>query len=125
MFCLSLRRGRIHAPCLVANRRVANTIRGGSPSLQKRSAEGWGVDWGAALVRRIRAKGRGWVFTPKDFLDVGIRATVDQTLSRLARKGAVRRLDRGLYDYPKQHDKLGTLSPSAGGSGAGYGHKNG
>lgn len=65
------------------------------------------------ITRRIRAKGRGWVFTPKDFLDVGVRATVDQTLSRLARKGDVRRLDRGLYDYPKQHDKLGTLSPSA------------
>lgn len=65
------------------------------------------------ITRRIRAKGRGWVFTPKDFLDVGARATVDQTLARLARKGAIRRLDRGLYDYPKQHDKLGTLSPSA------------
>ena len=66
------------------------------------------------ITRRIRAKGRGWVFTPKDFLDVGVRATVDQTLSRLARKDDIRRLDRGLYDYPKQHDKLGTLSPSAG-----------
>jgi Family of unknown function (DUF6088) len=65
------------------------------------------------ITRRIRAKRRGWVFTPKDFLDVGGRATVDQTLSRLARKGVVRRLDHGLYDYPKQHDKLGTLSPSA------------
>lgn len=66
------------------------------------------------VIRRIRAKGRGWVFTPKDFLDVGTRATVDQTLSRLARKGAIRRLDRGVYDYPKQHDKLGTLSPYVG-----------
>lgn len=65
------------------------------------------------VIRRIRAKGRGWVFTPKDFLDVGTRATVDQTLSRLVRKGAIRRLDRGVYDYPKQHDKLGTLSPGA------------
>lgn len=63
------------------------------------------------IARRIRAKGRGWVFTPKDFLEVGTRDTVDQTLSRLARKGVVRRLDRGLYDYPKQHDKLGMLSP--------------
>lgn len=65
------------------------------------------------ITRRIRAKGRGWVFTPKDFLDVGTRATVDQTLSRLVQKGSIRRLDRGLYDYPKQHGKLGTLSPGA------------
>ncbi len=65
------------------------------------------------IIRRIRAKGRGWVFTPKDFLDIGTRAAVDQTLSRLARKGVIQRLDRGLYDYPKMHDKLGTLSPSA------------
>lgn len=66
------------------------------------------------ISRRIRAKGRGWVFTPKDFLDVGTRAAVDQTLSRLVRKGTIRRLDRGVYDYPKQHDKLGTLSPCVG-----------
>lgn len=66
------------------------------------------------ITRRIRAKGRGWVFTPKDFLDIGKRAAVDQTLSRLVRKGTIRRLDRGVYDYPKQHDKLGTLSPYVG-----------
>ena len=65
------------------------------------------------IARRIRGKGRGWVFTPRDFLDVATRTAIDQTLSRLARKGMIRRLDRGLYDYPKQHDTLGTLSPSA------------
>ena len=65
------------------------------------------------ITRTIRAKGRGWVFTPKDFLRVGSRATVDQTLSRLSRKGMIRRLSSGLYDYPKQHPQLGMLSPSA------------
>ena len=39
------------------------------------------------LIKRIRAKQRGWVFTPKDFLDVGTRVAVDQTLSRLVQKG--------------------------------------
>jgi hypothetical protein len=53
------------------------------------------------------------VFTPKDFLDVGSRAAVDQVLSRLVKQGMVRRLDRGVYDYPKQHPKLGTLSPDS------------
>jgi len=65
------------------------------------------------ITRKIHAKRRGWVFTPKDFMDFGSRAAIDQTLSRLARKGMIRRLDRGLYDYPKQHAVLGTLSPDA------------
>ena len=30
---------------------------------------------------------------------------------RLVQKGTIRRLARGLYDYPKQHPKLGILSP--------------
>ncbi len=64
------------------------------------------------IRNRLRAKGRGWVFTPKAFLDIGKRAAVDQTLSRLAKQGFVRRLDRGVYDYPKQHTTLGTLSPN-------------
>jgi hypothetical protein len=64
------------------------------------------------IARRIRSKGRGWVFTPKDFLDIGARATVDQALSRLVHKAIIRRLDRGIYDFPKTHDKLGMLSPS-------------
>jgi hypothetical protein len=65
------------------------------------------------IANRVRIKRRGWVFTPKSFLDLGTRATVDQTLSRLARQGMIRRLGRGLYDYPKQNKLLGTLSPSA------------
>lgn len=64
------------------------------------------------IRNRVRAKGRGWVFTPKAFLDIGTRTAVDQTLSRLAKQGFVRRLDRGVYDYPKQHAALGTLSPN-------------
>lgn len=67
----------------------------------------------STITKRIRAKQRGWVFTPKDFLDVGTRASVDQTLSRLVKKGVIRRLDRGVYDFPKLHPTLGTLSPSA------------
>lgn len=53
---------------------------------------------------------RGNVFTPKDFLDLGSRAAVDQALSRLARSGTIRRLRRGLYDYPKVSPRLGALS---------------
>jgi hypothetical protein len=56
--------------------------------------------------------GRGGVFTPSDFLDVAGRAAVDQALSRLAKSGKLRRLARGLYDFPKVHPKLGALSPT-------------
>ena len=66
------------------------------------------------ILKRIRGHGRGYVFTPKDFLAFGSRAAVDQTLSRLARRGVIRRLDRGLYDYPKISTRLGTLSPAPG-----------
>ncbi|WP_247992036.1 DUF6088 family protein [Bradyrhizobium sp. 186] len=62
-------------------------------------------------MKRARAGGRGSVFTPADFLDIGGRAAVDQALSRLAKGGRLRRLARGLYDFPKVHPKLGPLSP--------------
>jgi hypothetical protein len=62
-------------------------------------------------LKRARAAGRGSVFTPADFLDMAGRAAVDQALSRLAKDGRLRRLARGLYDFPKVHPKLGPLSP--------------
>ncbi len=64
------------------------------------------------ITNRIKYKNRGWVFTPRDFLDVGSRGAVDQVLFRLVKQGMIRRLDRGVYDYPKQHATLGTLSPN-------------
>ena len=63
------------------------------------------------IMKRVRAKGRGWVFTPRHFVDFGARGAVDMALSRLAKAGDIRRVGRGLYDYPRQHDKLGALSP--------------
>jgi hypothetical protein len=52
------------------------------------------------------------VYTPKDFLDLGTRAGVDQALSRLARSGVLRRVGRGLYHYPKVSVRFGALSPA-------------
>lgn len=63
------------------------------------------------IKRRIGGKGRGAVFTPSDFFDLGSRAAVDQALSRLADQGVIRRLTRGVYDYPKLSPRLGALSP--------------
>ena len=63
------------------------------------------------LKSRIYGHGKGSVFTPNDFLDLGGRDAVDKALSRLATRGEVRRLARGLYEYPREHPELGTLSP--------------
>jgi hypothetical protein len=53
------------------------------------------------------------VFVPADFLDIGSRQAVDVALHRLARQGTIRRLARGVYDFPKEHPVLGPLAPSA------------
>jgi hypothetical protein len=64
------------------------------------------------VVSRIYGKGRGWVFTPNHFLDLGSRSAVGNALSQLTTAGTIRRLAFGLYDYPKKHPKLGLLSPN-------------
>lgn len=64
------------------------------------------------IIKRVRAKGRGkWVCTPKDFLDLGSRAAVDQALSRLAKSGDLRRVGRGLYDLPRMSGVLHRPAP--------------
>ena len=65
------------------------------------------------ILAAIHGRGRGSVFVPTDFLDLGSREAIDITLHRLARKRTIRRLARGVYDFPKQHPVLGALQPSA------------
>ncbi len=67
---------------------------------------------GKQILKRICGKGRGSVFIPKDFLDLGSRAAVDQALSRLVRDDKIRRVARGVYDYPRVSPRLGRLSPA-------------
>ena len=50
---------------------------------------------------------------PTKFLDLGGRDAVDKALSRLTLRGTVRRLARGVYDYPQHHSTLGLLFPTA------------
>jgi hypothetical protein len=63
------------------------------------------------VLKRIRGKGKGWVFTPKDFLDFDNRSNIDTILQQITSDCIVQRLDRGVYHYPKKHPKLGALSP--------------
>ena len=65
------------------------------------------------ILASIRKQGRGSVFVPTDFLGIGSRRAVDVALHRLIRQGLIRRLARGIYDYPKEHPVLGPLEPSA------------
>jgi len=58
------------------------------------------------ILTRVYGKGRGWAFSQVDFTDIGRRDAVDQALSRLARRGSIRRLQPGLYDYPRYSDLL-------------------
>jgi len=53
------------------------------------------------------------VFTPSHFQELGSRNAIDSTLKRLKQGGIIRQLARGLYDYPVQHQVLGTVAPSA------------
>jgi hypothetical protein len=58
------------------------------------------------ILSRIRGTGSGWAFSPRDFLDISERATIDSALHRLAQKGQVRRVIRGVYDYPRFSELL-------------------
>jgi predicted transcriptional regulator of viral defense system len=64
------------------------------------------------ILSALDREGHGYVFTPEDLLSLGSRAAIDQALSRLARSGPIRRLARGVYDYPKASPRLGPLAPS-------------
>ena len=64
------------------------------------------------ILVRAKRHGAGWVFSAKHLSDLGDRAGVDQALSRLAKDGHIRRLARGLYDFPRVHPVLGQLSPN-------------
>ena len=61
------------------------------------------------IISRIKRNGAGFSFTAKDFLDLGSRGAVDMALSTLARSGKIRRVSRGVYDYPRHSELLGGL----------------
>jgi Family of unknown function (DUF6088) len=65
----------------------------------------------STILSRIYGSRGGGSFTPSDFLDLGSRRAVDLTLHRLVRRKILRRLARGLYEYPRRHPELGILSP--------------
>ena len=63
------------------------------------------------ILRRIQGLGRGSVFSARDFADLGTRSTVDWVLQQLTTKGKIRRLSRGIYDYPQTSAIVGLVPP--------------
>ena len=53
------------------------------------------------LISRIYGNQRGWSFSKNDFIDLGSDDSIRKSLSRLEAKGTIRRILRGLYDYPR------------------------
>jgi hypothetical protein len=52
------------------------------------------------------------VFSPDDFRDLGDPRIIGMALTRLVSKGTIRRLARGLYDFPKTDPVSGPVSPT-------------
>jgi hypothetical protein len=59
------------------------------------------------ILSRIYGNGRGWAFSQADFADLGPRSTIDSALHRRESEGVIRRVIRGIYDYPRHSKALG------------------
>jgi len=58
-------------------------------------------DLKSSILAMIDAASPGQVWVPTDFAQLGNRDAIDKALQRMALAGALRRIDRGLYDRPK------------------------
>lgn len=64
------------------------------------------------ILSMVYGHGRGWAFTKIDFVAEFDEINIHQALSSLARAGTIRRVCRGVYDYPRYSELLGqALSP--------------
>ena len=57
-------------------------------------------------ISRIYGHGRGWAFSTNDFVEDFSRDQIETALSRLCSEGKIRRVCRGIYDYPKYSELL-------------------
>lgn len=64
------------------------------------------------IISRIYGRGRGWAFTKTDFVPDFGETNIHKALSSLEKAGKIRRVCRGVYDYPAYSELLGqTLTP--------------
>lgn len=58
------------------------------------------------IISRIYGRGRGWAFSPKDFLGSFSRGEISVALAALTKESKIRRVITGIYDYPAYSDIL-------------------
>jgi len=58
------------------------------------------------IISRVYGRGRGWSFSANDFSAEFGRGTIDWVFYELVAKGTIRRVSRGIYDYPKYSELL-------------------
>ena len=64
------------------------------------------------ILSRIYGHGRGYSFSSSDFISEFKDNNIDKSFSNLAKEKKIRRVARGIYDYPKYSELLGQeLSP--------------
>lgn len=66
-----------------------------------------------SILQSLRKAPTGKVCATSDFLHLGTRTAIDQALSRLVRRGDVRRVGRGLYDLPRVNSLFNVVVPPA------------
>ena len=68
------------------------------------------LDLKSAILTRARKAGPNSVWTPRNFLDLAKRDSVDKAPQRLVGTGHLRRINRGLYDQPVKNRLTGQLN---------------
>ncbi|MEA1892552.1 MAG: DUF6088 family protein [Campylobacterota bacterium] len=58
------------------------------------------------VLSRIYGNGKGYAFSSHDFIEEFSQNSIDKALSTLSKKGKIRRVARGIYDYPRYSDFL-------------------
>jgi len=64
------------------------------------------------IIIKLRKAGRGSLFFAEDFLAFGTAKAVAKALERLAKKGAITRVARGIYTRLEQDPILGPVKPT-------------
>lgn len=65
------------------------------------------------ILSRVHGRGRGWAFSTNDFVSEFTREQIDNALSNLTKQNKIRRVCRGIYDYPQYSTILDQyLSPN-------------
>lgn len=59
------------------------------------------------MVNRIEQMEKGSIFFPSDFMDISSSDAIRQTLSRMVKKGSIKRIAQGIYCIPRENKMLG------------------